>query len=404
MSNITLRNGEAHLTALLRATPVTAARNGVLGVLYDAMVSQKMALAPELLKASAPLCAELECADLYGAAEALSALDGRPPKRVTSALRSPEMVTVMRAALDMLELWDLSDRVAAWGPQSATGPGSVLPMSANACAQRTALVDALRARALELQTEWTRLGLGLSPGPLMVDGRSLLAAARAWQLPLITGELPPPPIATAAMHPNRLGRTAAVVIYSRLGQALRAKVPDEELVEPLALLVAVGEAISSPRRRGVHRTAEAMHGLVKVAVRNGLPIDDESLGVDTWWPVFDSWGSSSRAVAMAIPTAWRLTDAEGDVLVWALCSVAARIAAVSSVPAEVRNVRVLAPVVADPWPAHREVELPNWEAGARSVWSLMQQPRRFEARTTWPGCISPSLGTDYSWPWRPTDA
>lgn len=404
MSNITLRNGEHHLSALLRGSPVTAARHGALGVAHDALLAARLPEAAQRLAAAAgPLTVALDVEDIYGVDQALYGLAGRPPTKVARELRCPEMVTALKCGLDLLGLHELADVVATWGPQDPNNPTATVPMSRSAWEARTALVDALAERVGELMAEWRRSGMVIGRESVAVDGRSLLAAARAWQLPMINGTISPTPTATAALHPNRLGRTAAVIAYSRMGQLIHSPAPDAEIFEALAMLVAVGEAISiEPPWNGMNASA-ANHGLIPVKIRNGESVSDASMGTDFWWPVFSSWGSSSKRMAVAIPTAWRLTEVEGDVLVWALCSAAARLAVAASAPQPEGKLRRInsqdARVVT--WPEYEATATPEWESGARSVWALMQRPRRFEARTAWPECVAPAVGVEHSWPWRP---
>lgn len=400
MEPITLRDGGSHLARLLQHSPVAAARNGVLNMLYDALTSAKppVPMFDELTAATAPLREALRVPDLESVPDALCALEGRPPRAVVSALRSPELVTVMRDSLDMLGLIGLSNRVAQWGPSDpADPPSSALPMSKTGRVARGELVAQLRERTAELIAEWTRVEVQMRPGTAM-DGRARAAAARAWQVPMITGSTPPVPQASAALHPNRLGRTAAVVAYSSLSRAMSSEcsAPSRWVFEAIALLVAVGEALRPEDwMPGVWGSSD---GSARVVVRTGRPISLESHGPDAWWPVFDAWGTHQVRIARSMPTAWKLTTIEADVVVWALCSAAVRLAVAASAPLVV-HVRSMAEPV-DPWPAHCEQELPRWAAGARSVWALMQSARKFQEWSAWPELLTPELSVDHSWPWQ----
>jgi hypothetical protein len=397
MEKITLSDGEFYLRTLLDHSPATAARHGVLTMLHDAMTCARVPVADDLLVAARPLCAALGVPDIHAVPGAMRELQGRPPRAVAAALRSPEMVDAMRMGLDMLGLIKLSNRVAQWGPTDpADADQSALPLSTEGRVRRRELVEALRTRTAELITEWERVGAVMNPGAPM-DGRSLVAAARAWQVPMINGVVPPRTLASSARHANRLGRTAAVVAYSSMRKALMAdcSAPDRWVFEAVALLVAVGESITPP---GWSPGKWGQAGSVAVAVRTGQRIGDESFGPDAWWPVFDAWGTHTARVAKSIPTAWKLSPVQSDVLVWALCSVAVRLAVAASAPVVVSRGRTLS-AQPDQWPAHRDAELPRWEAGARSVWALMQGGRPFESWTAFPELLTPELSVDHSWPW-----
>lgn len=416
MSNITLRNGEHHLRALLRHSPFTAARNGVLAVVHDGLVSiDALPAAEDLSEAAAPLTSVLDVPDLDAVDGALCALNGRPPAAVSRALTSPRLVSTLCHSLDMLGAADCSDQVARWGPRNPDRPGEALPLEVADRASRWELVSALRVRTAELLAAWRARGMIISAELANVDGRSLTAAARTWQVPMITGTLPPAPEAAAALHPNRLGRTAATVAYSRIGSLVRSPAPDAAVFEPLALMVAVGEAVSvedlGTAREGdgeigmmswnSSSAQAAVRGQLPVQVRDGHPVRDEAADLNVWWSVFSSWGSTSKRLATAIPTAWRLSAVEADVLVWAMCSAAARIATAASMPSEDAAVRKLGVRHGVSWEDHWAAEFPRWEAGARSVWVLMQKGRRFESRTPWPMLLAPAVDTESSWPWRP---
>lgn len=419
MENITLRNGEHYIAALLRHSPVAAARNGLLALVHDGLsCSPNPASAAEFAQAAAPLTEALDVADVYAIDGALAALKGRPPAAVMRALLNPALLDALCCSLDSLGAIEQSDVVSMWGPRNPVDAGEAPPLDPGGWAERGALVDALRVRVGELLDVWRTEGMTLSADAVYVDGRSLTAAARAWQVPMITGVTPDPPVAAAALHPNRLGRTAAVVAYSRISSLVRSTAPDAVVFEALAMLVAVGEAISRPRRAsraavsddGELRLVEwdqagtdaAARGALGLQVRVGQAVGRESMKLEPWWPVFSSWGSTSRRLAAAVPTAWKLSEAEGDVLVWALCSAAVRIAAAGAcAPPESRR-RQINPPKGPEWDDHGvSVELPRWEAGARSVWTLMQRSRRFAARSAFPGHMVPLLDVDHSWPWRP---
>jgi hypothetical protein len=398
MKKITLREGEYYLSLLLAHSPATAIRYGVLTMLRDAMVCAKppIPMTDQLVEAARPLCEALDVACIEDVPIALAELHGRPSRKASAAMRNPELAEVVRTALDMLDLRKLANRAGVWGPPDALSARLASPLSGEGLTARGELVSQLRARARELYAEWCAPGdVPFNPVPtIAVDGRSRVAAARAWQVPMITGSIPPVPEASSSRHPNRLGRTAAVVAYSAMPAAVdfQCSAPDPWIFESVALLVAVAEAISEPQRTpGLRRGGiEA-----RVDVRVGAPVGDDQFDVDHWWPVLDAWGSHAPETAKAISTAWRLSPGEADVLVWALCSAAVRLATAAAAPTNQARLRT------DPWPAFMAEELPRWEEGAESVWALMQSTRTFEQRVSWPGRVAFSLDDESSWPWQP---
>jgi hypothetical protein len=389
--NTTVSHLDHHIGALLHSSPVTAVRHGLLGVIHDHAGGEVPALAAQLDRACMPLYELLGVEDVYGIPAALRAREGRPPKRVLAALRHPDVIHALCRAFDQLALpEDLYRRVEAWGPQDV---GGVVPLSAEGLYRRSELVGALRRRAGEILAAWRTVGVRWPVESVGVDGRTLTAAARAWQIPMVNGELLPAPESMAPRYANRVGRCAAAVAFARYRDAHRASCPPEAFFEPLALLVAVGEAISREDRRHSDH-AKALRGYVAVEIPPpGAPVRDSAMTVPQWWPVFSAWGASGRREASAIPTAWRLSTAEGDVLVWALCSVAVRLAVAATMPPW--SDRLVAPPA---WGEHVASALPAWEVGARHLWGLMQSTRDVSRRTEFPGLLFPGAGRE-SWPW-----
>jgi hypothetical protein len=373
----------------------------------------------QLTEAAQPLMDTLDVPDLYAVDGALRKIQGKPPTAVMRALTRPALVDALAYALEDLEYYELAEMVCRWGPRSESGSQIAPALLPEAGEARWQLVGQLRQRVTELLDGWREQHVGLALNSVLVDGRTLAAAARAWQVPMITGQVPDVPTAGAVLHPNRLGRTAATVIFTNLRKAVDGGAPDSVLFESLALLVAVGEAITrgdiggSTRVEGASGVAlmtwdsvsaqQALRGQLRPEIRVGEPVTAESADLSAWWPVFQSWGATSR-LAQAIPTAWKLTDVEGDVLVWAMCSVAVRIAIAASASRPNRLRRLSADEVKLEWSGHYKAELPAWCEGARSVWTLMQKPRRFALRTGFPGAhtLAPKLDLDSSWPWCPT--
>lgn len=400
MSKITLSDGERHMRTLMHTTPLTAVRYGVLSLLRDALETgtRRGGLEgwPEQIdKVTAPLCSALDIESIHEVPAALQRMTGRPPRRVVAALRDKDFVISVANAFEALGSIDLSDRAMAWSPGTFRSEG--LPaLPGDGLSARSGLLGALRARARQIHAAWVAEQVDFALA-VRLDGRSLNAAARAWQMPLVTGAQPTAPMATTALYPNRLGRTAAVVAYLYAPQAYskESPAPDAWIFESLAMLVAVGEAIAGP---DVHARRPAMegHGVSEVVSVGSGPLGDGLFDVACWWPVFDAWGSQSERVARSVPTAWKLTDAEADVLVWVLCGVAARLAVAASARRSTRR----GSDDGRAWVDHRDAELPVWTVGARSVWSLMQGARRFEERTAWPGELGWSLGDDSVWPWQ----
>lgn len=394
--NITERDFGEGLRALLTSTPVTAARNGVLAFIHGAVREPCGWFADDIETAAIPLLTELGVETVYDVPAALAARQGRPPTRIVEALRTPALVESLMGALAQLGYSDLRSVVAQWGPTSVE-PGAVIPLTESAVAQRGALADALRLRAREILDGWIELKLHIVKGDTCGDGRSLATASRVWQVPLINGVISgPSPTATAALYPNRLGRSAAVVACSRINGALGTIADPGPVDEALAMLVAIGEAVSrsddEPRFHTLSRK-----GMLPVLVRNGAPMTDMTCNVHAWWPVFAAWGASARSELITVPTAWRLSTAEADVIVWALTGVAVRLAVAASAP-------LLAGRYVTPpnWAEHEAQHLPAWCEGAATVWSLMQRGRRPNARTEFPGAPLPRLDAVTSWPWRST--
>ena len=419
MHKVTIGHLDVHLRALLRHSPYTAARNGVLGLVLDALVQgDHTAEIDQLSEAAKPLADVLDVGSLYEISDGLHAVTGKPPTAVSRALAAPPMVDALCYALDALECYELGLLVERWGPRRDNGAQVAPALLNEARVARWDLVSRLLARAGALYAGWREQGVMFGINKIHIDGRTMSAAARAWQVPMITGVIPELPTASAVMHPNRLGRTAATVAYARLPEVVNSPAPDAAVFEPIALLVAVAEAISG----GVDGTRlseqsdlgavvwdsaaveRAKRGQVRVRVRDvDEPVSPESADLATWWPVFTSWGATSRLV-QAVPTAWRLSDVEADVLVWALCSAAVRIAIAASMPRS-HGRRAIGAAEELDWPAFYRGELPRWDAGAQSVWRLMQTPRRFALRTPWPGSftLAPKLHAPASWPWCPPE-
>lgn len=392
--NTTLSHLDHHVGVLLHSTPITATRHGLLGLVCDHLEGADRSWAAEDLQtACTDLMALLDVPTVYEIPAALRARRGRPPKAVVAALRAPDVVAALCRGLDELDLGGLYRYAQAWGPQES---GLTVPLAPVDRDRRAALVSALRRRAGEILAAWREVKVQWRAESVAVDGRTLVAAARAWQVPMINGEVLSPPESTAARYPNRLGKSAAAVAFARYRDAHCSQAPHEAFFEPLALLVTVGEAIS----RGSWEQPDlsrSLRGYVGLEIPGeGAPVPDSALSVLRWWPVFSAWGASGRREASAIPTAWRLSEAEGDVLVWALCSAAIRLALAGSLPQFDRAQALAgAPV---PWREHVAAELPGWEAGARSLWALMQSTRDVSKRTAFPGMLLPGSDRE-SWPW-----
>lgn len=384
------------LTALLALPPVRALKGGALSFISGAVGEQTPWVAARVHEAAADLLAVLEVDSIDEVPTALAKLEGRPPKKVIATIRSADMVEGLRAGLCQLGFMDLMEQVAQWGP---AGAGVMLtePLPAKALLDRTELIDALRARAQEILTAWGRAGLEIGVGAVRVDGRTLATAARAWQIPLVNGTMGPAPATASALYANRLGRSAAAVAYSKINEAITTHAPIEAVSEPLALLVALGEAITPMDPNSEQSRVQASKGGLRVGVRNGMPVRARSMDVYGWWPVFSAWGSSERRGVIPFPTAWRLSAAEADVILWALTRVAAALAIAASAPR--RAGHLLTPF---DWAGHAARETPMWEQGASSVCELMQRGRLPQLRSEMPSGPLPSLADGGAWPWRPT--
>jgi hypothetical protein len=395
--NMALSRYEQNLGALMAAAPVTAVRHGLLGFVHDAVAESAPWMAEDLELAAVPLCAELDVPSLYDVPLAMHSKQGRPSNRVLTSVTTPEMVEALVVSLNQLGYSRARDLAIRWGPRSGA-LDAVVPLLTDDVAARRELVDALRLRAVEILDGWGAYGLHLAPEETFVDGRTMMVAARVWQVPTLTGSMGPIPVAAAALYPNRLGRSAGAVACSKINGALRTKVPPELVQEALALLVAIGESITT-EEMSKSDMAAARKGSLPVRVRLGEPLSAMSTNVHSWWPVFSAWGSSERREKIqksiiALPTAWKLSTAEADVLLWALTRVGAFLGVAASFAKH--GVYVNEP----DWGAHVESEFPTWDAGARSVWSLMQRGRRAPLRTDMPDGGLPRLDVASAWPWR----
>lgn len=320
--NMTERGYGRNLGALLALSPVRAARGGALGWLSEALLDQTPFLAERIETAAAELIRILGVDTVLGIPDGLAKLPGRPPAKVIAALRSSDMVEALCMGLDQLNFPELRELVAQWGPTDDSESGAV-PLRPQGLAERAELVDALRERAVQILAAWSEVSLEIDQGGLRVDGRTLATAARVWQVPTLTGSMQPAPTAAAALHPNRLGRSAAAVAFMKVNGALASEAPIDVVAPSLALLVALGEAITpiDPDSEAVR--VQAHKGGLPVTVRSHGPVRDLACDVHAWWSFFASWGASERRSAILTPTAWRLSPAEADVIVWTLTRVAA---------------------------------------------------------------------------------
>jgi hypothetical protein len=384
----------AGLAALVGHSPVRAARGGVLSFVSGALADQTPWLTERIHEAAGPLLTELGVETVHDVPSGLAKLEGRPPLRVVSALRSPEMVEALCAGLYQLGFQDLMNQLAQWGPQG-DGPLATVPLRPADTRVRSELVDRLRGRAVEIMQWWVSAKVELTTSDLRVDGRTLTTAARVWQVPQLTGSMLPPPSAAAALYANRIGRSAAAVAFSKINKAILSHAPDSAVGEPLALLVALGEAITAENLDDERTRVQVARGTLPVQVRSGEPVGVMARDVQGWWPMFSAWGSSERRGAISLPTAWKLSTAESDVVVWLLIRIAVSLALAASAPS--RAVRLASPF---PWSDHVAQEGPAWELGATSVWTLMQRGRLPQLRTAMPEGGLPSVFDAKAWPWR----
>lgn len=379
MINITESDYSGSLGALLALSPIRAARGGALGFIRGALTGQTPFLADRIDHAASPLAEVLNVETVRDVPDGLAKLPGRPPARVSAALRSPE----------------LRELVAQWGPQD-TDELATVPLRAQGLAERGELVDALRERAVQILEAWSESSLEIGPGDLRVDGRTLATAARVWQIPILTGSMQSVPTAAAALYPNRLGRSAAAVAFAKINEALSSEAPIAAIAPSLALLVALGEAITPVDPDDEATRVRSDKGELAATVRLHGPVRGMACDVHAWWPFFASWGASERRVAIALPTAWKLSTVEADVIVWTLTRVAASLAVAASAPR--RRGRLMVPF---DWAAHVAREAPIWESGAASVCGLMQRGRLPQLRTEMPAGPLPSIYEPDAWPWRP---
>jgi hypothetical protein len=396
MINITDSDYSRSLGALLAMSPVRAARGGALGVIRGAVAEQTPFLAERIEASAAGLTAALSAESVFDVPDRLARLSGRPPVAVTAALRSPEMVEALCMGLDQLGFPELRELVEQWGPQEG-GELAAVPLRPQGLIERAKLIDGLRERAVQILTAWGEASLEIGLGDLRMDGRTLATASRVWQVPVLTGSMRPAPTAAAALHPNRLGRSAAAVAFAKINEALASEAPIDAVAPALALLVAIGEAITSVSSESEAARVRSARSGLPVSVRLHAPVRGMSRDVHAWWPFFASWGASERRSVITTPTAWRLSPTEADVILWVLTRVAASLAVAASAPR--RRGRLLVPF---DWAAHVEREAPIWEAGASSVCALMQRGRLPQLRTKMPSGPLPSVYEPDAWPWRPT--
>jgi hypothetical protein len=394
MINMTESDFGRNLTALLTQPPVRALKGGALGFVTSAVPQDTPWVADRIHKAAVDLLTSLDVGSIYDVPDGLARLKGRPPKAVIDAMRSPDLVDAVRGGLCQLGYPDLMDLVSAWGP-TGEGPMATVELSASTLRERTELVDALRVRAQEILAAWGAAGLEIGVGSTRVDGRTLAVAARVWQIPLVTGQGGDAPMSVSALYANRLGRSAAAVAFMKIAQAAATHAPVEAVSGPLALLVALGEAIMPGDPDSEVIRVAASKGELQPCVQVGGPVVDRSLDVHRWWPIFSAWGSSERRGAVPFPTAWRLSTAQADVFLWVLTRVAVALAVAASAP---RRAGYL--LVPFDWAAHVEREAPAWVQGADAVCSLMQRGRLPQLRTEMPGGLLPDLGDAGAWPWR----
>lgn len=384
------------MAALLAFTPVRALRSGALSFIAGAIPEQTPWVATRIHEAAVHLMSLLDVDSIHEVPDGLAKLKGRPPKAVVAAIRDPDLVEALRDGLFQLGYTDLMELVAQWGP-AGEGVLSTVPLSVRGLVERTELIDALRTRAQEILAAWGKSGLEIGVGAVRVDGRTLGIAARVWQIPLINGAMGPAPMAASALHANRLGRSAAAVAFSKIDESVATHAPVDAVSGPLALLVALGEAITPVDPDSEQVRVQASRGALRVCVRNGLPVHGRSMDVYGWWPLFSVWGGSERRGAIPFPTAWKLSPAEGDVILWVLTRVAAALAVAASAPR--RAGHLLMPF---DWAGHVAKESPVWEQGASSVCTLMQRGRLPQLRSEMPSGPLPRLADGGAWPWRPT--
>lgn len=402
---MTKRDGAAlHLGVLadlLRSQPMTAARNGLFTALDAALQAHGHDDYVEgLALTTAPLRRELGATDVRGIAAGLAALTGKPRRAISREVTSPEMVTELGDALDALGAWELSNVVRGWLATSYTEM-TFPALTSEGRAVRHDLAAELLTRCLLFRRVLPAVTGGLRHDEVpAIDGRTMSAAARACKTPLFTGSIPEAPRTLASRHPNRVGRLLAAVAMSRAATALsRSFAADEAVVEPLLLLFVVAECV----RPGVPTpddAALARRGRLLPKVRRGDP-EPRSLSSSSSWAVLSNWGSVSRASIEAAPTAWKLPPVWADVLLWALCSAAARTALAADYrkPDARGRGSAAGDAAALPWEEYLAERLPVWEGPMRNAWGFVQSARSPVDRTDWPGCLVPDLSDESTWPW-----
>lgn len=391
----------AALADMLRNRAHTAVAHGFLTLLDEALELtgrdvEQMALA----RAARPLCDALKAPSVRQVAAMLASGPRRIPREVTRLLGAPDLIAAFREALDALGLDELTPGLDSW----AIGDhrGATLPMYRLDDVERRELVDALL-----LRTEVIRQAIADRSGGFRwsdvppIDGRMLKGPAAGWQMVQITGEGYPPPRENAARYPNRVGRNAAVLAFARMRAALQSPVQppaeDDYVVDPILLLIAVAEAVAPDNVADPNAIALAMQGRLRPRIRSGAP-QAEFLVLSHVWAVLNEWGNPSRKLSSASPSAWNLSQMPvwADVVVWALCSAAARLVVAS----EYQTFDSTGLRTSLTWPQHVEREWPKWLDGAESAWKLMQSGRAPIDRTAFPGRLVPDLRRTETWPWR----
>lgn len=373
----------------LRTTPLTAARCGLYTWLDGELDGEHRT---RLRDALAPLCTALNVDSPTSIGAATAQIRGKPAKPVMRSLTDPALTGLLAELADHWGHYDLAPLALKWTPSTPDTIALAPPDPAGAGTRR-ALAGELLTRVVELRAVLkARGGLRSGDGPV-IDGRTLAAAAAAWQTPQITGSVPRGIPAGAARHANRVGRVSAAVGLARFPAALRSHAPDEWVVDPVLLLAAVAEAITPV---SLDDRQDALRGAFPVRVRAGDP-GEGALRPDRIWATLDAWGSPVRRFKGVLPLAWKLGPVEADALVWAVCAASARLAVASRFRDESPEVRG-APKVAS-WSEFRDGELPAWEDGVRRAWALVQLNRAPMDRTSWPGAVAADPSDESSWPW-----
>jgi hypothetical protein len=351
--------------------------------------------ADRLVDAAQPLVDAANASGVPGLASALVSRSGRPTAAITGRLRCDELETALAAAFSTLGWHDMLPMLATWSPVASRAVADVVLPPDGQVARRELVVDLMR-RAAEFEQAWIRQGVGWDLPVFPVDGRTLRASSRLVGLSY-AGEVPGEgEVPMSARHANRLGRAVGALALARLPIVLRGHAPEYVVVRALSVLGALAESLRIDTSDVGRRAAHVLR--VRGA---GVSVSDHGWTPLVWWPVLDSWGSTSKQVRALVPTAWKLPPADADVAVWAVAYATALVGMAADAPDRRLS--------SAEWEQHVESTLdPVWGLRMDGVWDLFQTTRLVATRSPFPsgfgspasfGRVDPLVPS--SLPWLP---